>query len=112
MEAVVALAVFAVGMLGLGGTFAQIVHANTASRQKQMAALLAESKLSQFRTVTAGEWTQTAGTFEMPFNDYEWEARFFAQSRDLGVTDVCVEVVHRSGAGVRLWSQIVGPDDR
>ena len=54
MEATVALAVFAVGMLGLGGAFSQIVHANAISRQKQIAVLLAERKLAQFRMTDAG----------------------------------------------------------
>ncbi len=112
MEATVALAVFTVGMLGLAGTFLQIVHANTASRQKQIAALLAERKLAQFRMTNTGELTQTHGTFKAPLDDYTWEARFRVQSRDLGIMDVRVEVTHRSGAGVRLWSQMVVPDDR
>jgi Tfp pilus assembly protein PilV len=112
MEAAVALAVFTVGMLGLAGVFSQIVHANATSKQKQIAARLAERKLAQFRLTNAGELTQTGGTFEAPFDDYTWEARFRAQSRDLGIMDVWVEVTHRSGAGVRLWSQMVVPDDR
>jgi Tfp pilus assembly protein PilV len=112
MEAVVALAVFTVGMLGLGGAFSQIVHANAAARQRQIAALLAERKLAEFRTAPASTLTQTSGTFAAPVDGYAWEARFASRSRDLRLTDVWVEVTHRSGTGVRLWSQMVAPDDR
>lgn len=112
MEATVALAVFTVGMLGLGGAFSQIVHANATSRQKQIAVLLAERKLAQFRMTDAGELTRTTGTFEGPFDGYTWEAQFHTQSQNLGIVDVWVKVAHRSGTEVCLWSQMVVPDDR
>lgn len=112
MEAVVALAVFTVGMLGLGGAFSQIVQANGAARQKQIAALLAERKLAEFRTAPAGTLTQTSGTFAAPVDGYTWEVRFASHSRDLRLTDVWVEVKYRSGTGVRLWSQMVAPNDQ
>ncbi len=111
MEATVALAVFTVGMLGLGGAFSQIVHANAISRQKQIAVLLAERKLAQFRITVAGELTRTTGAFEGPFDGYTWEAQFHSHSQDLGVVDVWVKVAHRSGAGAELWSQMVVQDD-
>jgi len=112
MEATVALAVFTVGMLGLGGAFSQIVHANATSRHKQIAVLLAERKLAQFRMTDAGELTRTGGTFEGPFDGYTWEAQFHSHSQDLGVVDVWVKVAHRSGTGAELWSQMAVPDDR
>ena len=112
MEATVALAVFTVGMLSLGGAFSQIVHANTTARHKQIAVLLAEQKLTQFRMANVGMLTQTGGTFESPFDSYTWEAQFHSQSQDLGIVDVWVKVAHRSGIGVYLWSQMVVPDDQ
>lgn len=112
MEATVALAVFTIGMLGLGGAFSQIVHANTTSRQKQIAVLLAERKLAQFRMTDAGDLTQTSGTFESPFDGYTWEAQFRSQSQDLGIVDVWVKVAYKSGTGVWLWIQMVVPDDQ
>lgn len=112
MEATVALAVFTVGMLGLGGTFSQIVQANAAAKQKQIAILLAERKLAEFRMTNTGELTQTGGTFEAPFDGYTWEAQFRAHAQDLHIMDVWVEVTHRSGAGVWLWSQMGVRDDR
>ena len=112
MEATVALAVFTVGILGLGGAFSQIVSANAASRQKQIATLLAERKLAQFRMADAGELTQTHGSFEAPFDGYAWEAQFGSESGDLRIVDVWVEVTYRSGRGVRLWSQMVVADER
>ncbi|MCP4613240.1 MAG: prepilin-type N-terminal cleavage/methylation domain-containing protein [Planctomycetes bacterium] len=111
MEATVALAVFTVGMLGLGGAFSQIVHANAISRQKQIAVLLAERKLSQFRMTVAGELTRTTGAFEGSFDGYTWEAQFDSHSQDPGIVDVWVKVAHRSGTKVWLWSQMVVPDD-
>lgn len=112
MEATVALAVFTVGMLGLAGVFSQIVHANATSRQKQIALLLAERKLAQFRMTDARELTQTGGAFENPFDGYTWEAQFYSQSQDLNIVDVWVKVTHRSGTEVWLWSQMAVPDDR
>jgi Tfp pilus assembly protein PilV len=112
MEATVALAVFAVGMLGLGGAFSQIVNANATSRQKQIAILLAERKLAQIRMTDAGSWTRTTGAFEDPFDNYTWEAKFDYHSQDLGVVDVWVKVAHQSGTEVWLWSQMAVPDDR
>jgi type II secretion system protein I len=112
MEATAALAVFAVGMLALGGEFSQIVHANAVSKQKQIAILLAEQKLAQFRMTDAAELAQTDGTFEAPFDDYTWRAQFRSQSQDPGIADVWIEVTHRSGAGAQLWSQMAVPDGR
>jgi Tfp pilus assembly protein PilV len=112
MEATVALAVFTIGMLGLGGAFSQIVHANAVARQKQIAVALAERKLAEFRLVGAADWRQTRGTFGAPFEDYTWEAWFRTQAQDLGIVDVGVAVTHRSGASVWLWSQMVVPDEQ
>ena len=110
MEATVALGVFTIGMLGLGGSFSQIVHANAVSRQKQVALRLAERQLAEFRMAQVGELVQTNGIFGTPFEDYVWEAQFGSQSQDLKIADVWIEVKHRSGAGVRLWTQMVVAD--
>ncbi len=112
MEATVALAVFTVGMLGLGGAFSQIVHANATSKQKQIAVLLAERKLAQFRMTEAGELARTGGAFEGLLDGYTWETQFYSRSHDLGIVNVWVKVVHRSGTGVWLWSQMVIPNDQ
>lgn len=106
MEATVALGVFTIGMLGLGGAFSQIVHANAVSRQKQIAVLLAERKLSEFRMAQSGALTPMSGTFAPPFENYAWEAQVAPQSEDLQRADVWVEVRHRSGTQARLWSQM------
>ena len=98
MEATVALAVFTIGMLGLGGVFSQIVHANATSRQQQIAVLLAERKLAQFRMTDTEELTQTGGTFESPFDGYTWDVQFRFQSQDLDIMDVyrsCATIKHR-----------------
>ncbi len=112
MEATVALAVFTIGMLGLGGASSQITHANAVSRQKQIAVLLAEGKLAQLRMMRTAELTQTSGSFEAPFDSYRWEARIEVRSENLNIMDVRLEVVHRSGAAVEVWTQMVGTDDR
>lgn len=112
METMVALAVFTIGMLGLGGAFSQIVHANATSRQKQIAVLLAERKLAQFRMSETEELTQTDGTFESPFDGYTWEVQFHSWSQDLGIMDVWVKVAYRSGTGVCLWSQMLVSDEK
>jgi type II secretion system protein I len=112
MEATVALAVFTVGMLGLAGTYSQIVSANAASVQKQTAVLLAERKMAQLRMTNAAEFTRTRGTFAAPFDGYTWEVHVRSRAQDLNLADVWVEVRFRSGKGVRLWSQMVVSDGR
>jgi Tfp pilus assembly protein PilV len=110
MEATVALGVFTIGMLGLSGSFAQIIHANAVSRHKQTAVLLAERKSAEFRSAGQGNLAQTKGAFGSPFADYTWEAQFSSRSADLGIVSLWVEVRHASGAGVRLWCQMVVAD--
>ncbi len=110
MEAAVALGVFTIGMLGLSGSFSQIVHANAVSRQKQIAVLLAQRKLAEFRMAQAGDLAQTNGSFAAPFEGYTWEAQFRSQSQDLGIVSIWIEVKHSSGAGIWLWSQMVVAD--
>jgi Tfp pilus assembly protein PilV len=110
MEAAVALGVLTIGMLGLGGSFSQIVHANAVSRQKQIAILLAQRKLVEFRMAQTGDLAQTNGSFGAPFESYTWEAQFRNQSQDLGIVSIWIEVRHSSGAGVWLWSQMVVAD--
>ena len=109
MEAAVALAVFTIGMLGLGGAFSQIVKANALSRQKQVGILLAERQMAQFRIAEIGDLTRTNGVFEAPFDDYTWQAHFVYRSEDTEIMDVLIEVQHRSGTGVQLWSQVAVP---
>ncbi len=110
MEAAVALGVFTIGMLGLSGSFSQIVHANAAARQKQIALLLAQRKLAEFRMAQPGDLAQTKGSFGAAFEGYTWEAQFLSQSQDLGLVSIWVEVRHSSGTGAWLWSQVVMSD--
>ena len=111
MEATVALAVFTIGMLGLGGSFSQIIRAGAVARQKQIAVLLAERKLAEFRVAEAVGLAPTHGTFGTDFDGYTWEARFGRQSKDLQLLDVWIDVQYQSGATARLWSQIVVTDE-
>jgi Tfp pilus assembly protein PilV len=110
MEATVALGVFTIGMLGLGGSFFQIVHANAVSQQKQVALLLVQRQLAEFRMAQVGELAEAKGTFDPPFEDYTWEARFVSPSQDLQIADVWIEVKYRSNVAVRLWTQMVVAD--
>lgn len=112
MEATIALAVFAIGMLSFGGAFSQIIAANATSRHKQTCALLAERQMSRLRMASAGEIDQTNGTCESPFSDYAWDAEITCRSGDSELMNVWITVKHRSGVQVRLWSQMVMADDQ
>lgn len=112
MEAVVALAVFTVGMLGLAGAFSQIIRANAISRHEQMSAFLAGRQMTRMQIAGLGDLARTKGTFEAPFEGYTWETQFAPRPEDPEVVDVWIEVKHQSGPGTRLWSQIVVVDDR
>ena len=110
MEATIALSVFTIGMLGLGGAFSQIIAANTVSRQKQICTFLAERQMSRLRLAKAGELDQTNGAFEPPWNDYTWQAQIVCRSSDPDLMDVWITVRYQSGTESRLWSQIVVAD--
>jgi len=107
MEATLALTLLTVGMLGLAGAFSQIVTSNTVIKQKQIAALLATTKLNQLRTLPLAEISELKGTFDEPFQHYSWQARFNYQLDNDKVADVWLEVKHNSGTAVKLWTRIM-----
>ncbi len=106
MEATLALTLLTVGMLGLAGAFSQIVTSNTVIKQKQIAALLATTKLNQLRTLPLAEISELKETFDEPFQHYSWQARFNYQLDNDKVVDVWLEVKHKSGTAVKLWTRI------
>ena len=107
MESTLALTLLTVGMLGLAGVFSQIVTSNTVIKRKQTAALLATTKLNQLRTMPIAEISELRGTFDEPFQHYSWEARFNYQLDNDRVADVWLEVIHKSGTAVKLWTRIL-----
>ena len=107
MEATLALTLLTVGMLGLAGAFSQIVKSNTVIKQKQIAAFLAITKLAQLRTSPLTEMDEQKGTFDAPFQHYRWQALFDCRPDGNKVCDVWLEVEHKSGTIVKLWTQIV-----
>lgn len=107
METTLALTLLTVGMLGLTRVFSQIVKSNTAVKQKQIAALLATTKLTQLRTLPFAEIRELKGTFDEPFQHYSWQAKFNYRPDNDKVADVWLEVKHKSNTAVKLWTQIV-----
>ena len=112
MEVVLSLALLTVGMLGLSGLFSQVVKADAVSRQKQVAVLLAETKVTQLQMAGLGEIAATRGTFDPPFDAYTWEVQFAYRSDDHKVADLLVEVSCGSAVNVRLWSQALIADGK
>ncbi len=106
METTLALTLLTVGMLGLAGVFSQIVKSNTVIKQKQIAALLATTKLNQLRTLSLAEISELKESFDEPFQHYSWQARFNYQLDNDKVVDVWLEVKHKSGTAVKLWTRI------
>ncbi|MBW7989242.1 MAG: hypothetical protein FVQ84_04390 [Planctomycetes bacterium] len=107
MEVTLALTLLTVGMLGLAGVFSQIVTSNTVIKQKQIAALLATTKLNQLRTMALAEISELKGTFDEPFQLYSWQAGFNYQMDNDRVADLWLEIKHKSGTTVKLWTRIL-----
>jgi Tfp pilus assembly protein PilV len=107
MEATLALTLVTVGMLTLAGVFSQIIKSNTVIKQKQIAALLATTKLTQLRTSSLTGIDELKGTFKEPFQNYSWQAQFSYQPDNDKVADIWLEVRHKSGTGLKLWTQMM-----
>lgn len=107
MEATLALTLLTVGMLTLAGVFSQIIKSNTVIKQKQIAALLATTKLTQLRTSSLTGIEELKGTFDEPFQNYSWQARFGYRPDNDKVADIWLEVTYKSGTAVKLWTQMV-----
>jgi type II secretory pathway pseudopilin PulG len=110
METTLALTLLTVGMLTLAGVFSQIIKSNTVVRRKQIAALLATSKLTQLLTSSLTGIDELKGTFDEPFQNYSWQAQFGYRPDNDKVVDIWLEVRHKSGAGIRLWTQMMVKD--
>lgn len=107
MEATLALTLVTVGMLTLAGVFSQIIKSNTVIKQKQIAALLATTKLTQLRTSSLTGIDELKGIFDGPFQNYSWKAQFGYRPDNHKVADLWLEVKHKSGTGVKLWTQMM-----
>jgi len=107
METTLALTLLTVGMLTLAGVFSQIVKSNTVVKRKQIAALLATTKLTQLRTTSLTGIDELEGIFDEPFQNYSWQAQFGYRPDNDKVADIWLEVRHKSGTGLKLWTQMM-----
>ena len=107
METTLALTLLTVGMLTLAGVFSQIIKSNTLVKRKQIAALLATSKLTQLRTSSLTGIGEIKGIFDEPFQNYSWQAQFGYRPDNDMVADIWLEVRHKSGTGLKLWTQMM-----
>ena len=107
MEATLALTLLTVGMLTLAGVFSQIIKSNTVIKHKQIAALLATTKLAQLRTSSLTGIDELKGTFDEPFQNYSWQAQFGYRPDNDKVADIWLEVRFKSGTSVKLWTQMM-----
>ncbi|NIP22588.1 MAG: hypothetical protein GWN76_10420 [candidate division Zixibacteria bacterium] len=107
METTLALTLLTVGMLTLAGVFSQIVKSNTVIKRKQIAALLVTTKLTQLRTSSLTGIDELEGTFDEPFQNYSWQVQFGYRPDNDKVADIWLEVRHKSGTGVKLWTQMM-----
>ena len=107
METTLALTLLTVGMLTLAGVFSQIIKSNTVVKRKQIAALLATSKLTQLRTSSLTGIGEIKGIFDEPFQNYSWQAQFGYRPDNDMVADIWLEVRHKSGTGLKLWTQMM-----
>lgn len=110
METTLALTLLTVGMLSLAGVFSQIVRSNTTVKQKQTAAFLAASKLTELRSLPLSEIGQLKGTFDELFGAYSWQVQFSYRSDNEKIADIWLEVKHKSNSSVKLWTQMVIDD--
>lgn len=107
LEATLAITVLSVGMLGLTGAFSQIINSNVVSNHKQTAVFLATTKLAQLRSMPLTKVGELKGSFNEPFNDYTWQGQFAYRQDNNKVAGVWLEVRHKSGVGVKLWTQVL-----
>ncbi len=107
METALALTLLTVGMLTLAGVFSQIVRSNTVIKRKQIAALLVTTKLTQLQTSSLTGIDELEGTFDEPFQNYSWQVQFGYRPDNDKVADIWLEVRHKSGTGVNLWTQMM-----
>ena len=107
METTLALTLLTVGMLTLAGVFSQIVKSNTVIKRKQIAALLVTTKLTQLQTSSLTGIDELEGAFDEPFQNYSWQVQFGFRPDNDKVADIWLEVRHKSGTGVKLWTQMM-----
>jgi len=107
METTLALTLLTVGMLTLAGVFSQIIKSNIVVKRKQIAALLATTKLTQLRTTSLTGIDEIKGIFDEPFQNYSWQAQFGYRPDNDKVADIWLEVRHKSGTGLKLWTQMM-----
>ncbi len=106
MESMMALTLLAIGMLGLAGAFSQIAKSNNTISRKRLAAFLATTKLTQLRTTSLTKTEKLQGRFGKPFQQYSWNCQLEYQSNNKNIGDMLLEVKHKTGVGVKLWTKI------
>lgn len=106
METALALTLLTVGMLGLAGVFSQIVKSNTIVKQKQTATFLAAAKLTELCSTPLPEIHRSKGIFDEPFGAYSWQVWFGYPSDNENIADIWLDVKHKSGTCVKLWTQM------
>ena len=74
VEVVTALSLLSIGAIALTGTFVGSMRAANTSSRREIAILLAQRKMAEFRSVPLAETGELGGSFAEPFEDYSWRA--------------------------------------
>ena len=74
VEVVTALSLLSIGAIALTGTFVASMRAANSSSRREIAILLAQRKMAEFRSAPLAETGELGGSFAEPFEDYSWRA--------------------------------------
>ena len=74
VEVVTALSLLSIGTIALTGTFVGTTRTANTSQRREVAILLAQRKIAEFRSAPLAETGELSGGFAEPFEDYSWRA--------------------------------------
>ena len=74
VEVVTALSLLSIGTIALTGTFVGVTRAANSSERREVAILLAQRKMAEFRSAPLAQTGELSGGFAEPFEDYSWRA--------------------------------------
>ena len=105
VELITALSLLSIGTIALTGTFVETTRAANTSRRREVAILLAQRKMAEFRSAPLAETGELGGSFAEPFEDYSWQAIVEPQ-REGRLLNIWLKVSYRSKTGASTVSAI------
>ncbi len=105
VEVVTALSLLSIGTIALTGTFVGTTRAANTSQRREVAILLAQRKMAEFRSTPLAETGELSGGFAEPFEDYSWRALVEPQ-REGRLLNIWLKVSYQSKTATSTVSAI------